>query len=348
MSAPVTVCLPQTLRFERLRRSPGDLHMPEQSPRTFTGGRSSMTQPEIVREHIQSAIQSNRVVLFMKGTQGAPRCGFSAKVCSILEEVGVPFKTLDVLSDAALRDEIKAFSNWPTIPQLYIDGQFVGGCDIVSELFQTGELNRLLGVAAAEAPNPAIRITDAAAAAFAEAQGEGPEKLRLEVGPNHEYDLLFDTPKSGDLEITNNGVTLQMTRATAKKADGLLIDFVEGPSGAGFKIEGPSEPAHVKAVNPKELQQLMAKDPELDVFDVRTEQERSVASIPNSRALDAQGEAHLRSLGRTDPIYVFCHHGTRSRAFAQQLVSAGYRNVHNLEGGIDAWSREVDPSVPRY
>ncbi len=101
-----------------------------------------MTQGEITREQIDSAIKSNRIVLFMKGTRQAPRCGFSARVCSVLSDLGVGFQTVDVLSDPVLREAIKDYSNWPTIPQLYVDGEFVGGCDIVSELYQTGELGK--------------------------------------------------------------------------------------------------------------------------------------------------------------------------------------------------------------
>ena len=81
----------------------------------------------------------------MKGSESAPRCGFSTAVVSILKEVGVPFETVNVLSDAGLRDGIKAFSDWPTIPQLYIDGQFIGGCDIVREMHAQGELSSSSG-----------------------------------------------------------------------------------------------------------------------------------------------------------------------------------------------------------
>ncbi len=122
-------------------------------------------------------------------------------------------------------------------------------CDIVTDLYQTGELGRMLGATASEQPNPKITITNAAAEAFASAPAEGSERLRLEIGPNYEYDLLFDAPKVGDMEVTDNGVTLRMNLATAKRADGLVIDFVEGPTGAGFKLESPHEPAKVKPVS---------------------------------------------------------------------------------------------------
>ena len=104
-----------------------------------------------VFDRIQSDISTNRVMLFMKGNAMFPQCGFSARVVQILNHLEVPFATANVLEDQALREGVKAFSNWPTIPQLYVDGEFVGGSDIVTEMFQTGELETLLkeaGVAA--------------------------------------------------------------------------------------------------------------------------------------------------------------------------------------------------------
>ncbi len=94
-------------------------------------------------ERIQSEITTNPVMLYMKGNAMFPQCGFSARVVQILTHVGVPFQTANVLEDAELREGIKAFSNWPTIPQLYVKGEFVGGCDIITEMFQSGELTTL-------------------------------------------------------------------------------------------------------------------------------------------------------------------------------------------------------------
>ena len=93
---------------------------------------------------IDSEVKSNDVVLFMKGTPTFPQCGFSGQVVQILDYVGAPYKGINVLEDMAVRDGIKAYSNWPTIPQLYVKGEFVGGCDIVREMFQAGELQELL------------------------------------------------------------------------------------------------------------------------------------------------------------------------------------------------------------
>lgn len=95
-------------------------------------------------DRIQADITENPVVLFMKGTPVFPQCGFSARVVQILSHMGVPFKGVNVLEDMEIREGIKAFTNWPTIPQLYVKGEFVGGCDIVMEMFQSGELATLL------------------------------------------------------------------------------------------------------------------------------------------------------------------------------------------------------------
>lgn len=97
-----------------------------------------------VIERIQSAIASNRIMIFMKGNRNFPQCGFSAATIEMFEELGAPYQTADVLSDPELREAIKRYSNWPTIPQVYINGKFVGGCDIVREMHESGELQKLV------------------------------------------------------------------------------------------------------------------------------------------------------------------------------------------------------------
>jgi monothiol glutaredoxin len=97
-----------------------------------------------VKERIEQEISATPVVLYMKGTPVFPQCGFSAAVVQILSHLGVKFKGVDVLADPSIRQGIKEFSNWPTVPQLYVKGEFVGGCDIIREMFQTGELQQVL------------------------------------------------------------------------------------------------------------------------------------------------------------------------------------------------------------
>lgn len=102
-----------------------------------------MTEPAVF-EIIRDQIKNNDVVLYMKGTADMPMCGFSAAVINVLKNVGVPFKDVNILENEDLRAGIKEFTDWPTIPQLYIKGEFVGGCDIVREMFESGELQALL------------------------------------------------------------------------------------------------------------------------------------------------------------------------------------------------------------
>ncbi|MBE9051138.1 Grx4 family monothiol glutaredoxin [Nostocales cyanobacterium LEGE 11386] len=101
------------------------------------------------KEKIDNLLQQNKILVFMKGNKLMPQCGFSNNVVQILNTLGVPFETVDVLSDYEIRQGIKEYSNWPTIPQVYIDGQFVGGSDILIELYQKGELQQLVEVALA-------------------------------------------------------------------------------------------------------------------------------------------------------------------------------------------------------
>jgi monothiol glutaredoxin len=99
---------------------------------------------ESVHERIKNDVTTNQIVLYMKGTNQIPQCGFSAVVVQILNTLGVPFKDVNVLEDIEVRQAIKDYSNWPTIPQLYVIGEFIGGCDIVREMYQSGELQELL------------------------------------------------------------------------------------------------------------------------------------------------------------------------------------------------------------
>ncbi len=109
-----------------------------------------------MREAIQEAIDENPVILFMKGNPEAPACGFSARTVAILQSLGTQFAAVDILPDPRIRQELSALSDWPTIPQLFVGGELVGGCDIISEMYQSGELQQTLGLeeggAAPEAP----------------------------------------------------------------------------------------------------------------------------------------------------------------------------------------------------
>ena len=104
-----------------------------------------------VKDRIDALVKANEVVLFMKGSALFPQCGFSSRAVAILDHLGVPFETVDVLQDQEIRAGIKEYSDWPTVPQLYVKGEFVGGSDIMMEMFESGELQQLVGASAGEA-----------------------------------------------------------------------------------------------------------------------------------------------------------------------------------------------------
>jgi monothiol glutaredoxin len=116
-----------------------------------------------LRDAIAEAIRDNRVILFMKGTPEMPACGFSARTVAALQATGAPFAAVDILPDPRIRQELSALSSWPTIPQLFVDGELVGGCDIVTEMYESGELHETLGVDAPAAPAVEAPAADAGA-----------------------------------------------------------------------------------------------------------------------------------------------------------------------------------------
>jgi monothiol glutaredoxin len=307
------------------------------------------------RAQFEQLVHSSRVVLFMKGNRRFPQCGFSAAVVGILDKLtsddGGGYETVDILRDPSVREGMKEFSSWPTFPQLYANGEFVGGCDIVKDMYASGALQKLLGVE--EAPvapvvPPRVTITAAAAKAFQEAgvDAEG-DVLRLEIDPQFGCDLHFGPKGADDVAVTSNDVVLHLDRSSAGRADGITVDFVEGPAGMAFKIDNPNAPPRVKPITPKALKALLDEG-RVELFDVRPDDERAKASIPRARKLDAEGRKVLFGLEKGAAIALHCHHGVRSRAAGEQLLTEGFTNVYNLEGGIEAWSRDIDPSVPRY
>ena len=304
---------------------------------------------ESLRKHIDETLQAHPVVLFMKGTRRTPQCGFSAQVVQILDELLPSYESVNVLADQALRDGLKEYSSWPTIPQLYVRGQFVGGCDIVRELYGSGELHKLLGVGFEPPAPPKVAVTERAATAFKQAAEEAAQGdvLHLEINGSFQYDLYYAPPAVGDVAVAAAGLSLHLDKASARRADGLSIDFIDQPGG-GFKIDNPNEPPRVKPLTVQELQALLDRGETVELFDVRTEGERKIARIERAHWLDDDGKRVLDGLDRSVRVVFHCHHGMRSRAAAEQALRDGFRNVYNLEGGIDAWSKAVDPSVPRY
>lgn len=301
-----------------------------------------------VKAQIQKAIDENEILLFMKGTRQAPSCGFSARTIEVLESLTTTFATVDVLSHPEVREGIKEFSSWPTIPQLYVRGKFVGGADIIAEMYESGQLHETLGVASGDSEPPKITITEPAREAFAGFLAGSDEIVLLEISRDFQHALsIGPRPESGIISKAGD-IEIALDRLSATRAQGLEIDFVTTKDGAAFKLNNPNEPPKVKALSVTALKKKMDEGLKLRLIDVRRPDEWEKARISGAELLDSDlsEDLHLLPL---DAMLVFqCHHGHRSQRAAEQFAEQGYREVYNLTGGIDAWSQEVDPNVPRY
>ncbi len=302
------------------------------------------------RDRIQALIEEHEVLLFMKGNREAPQCGFSATVVSVLDQLLPQYATFDVLSDGEVREGVKEFSSWPTIPQLYVKGEFIGGCDTVQETFASGELQETLGVAADSAPPAQITITEAAAEQLARASTEAPEgqALRLMVDARYRSKLLIGPKLDSDVRAESAGVALHLDPLSNARAQAAVLDVVRSRGGLAFQVKLPEAPNAVRAMSVKELAALRDSGESFQLFDVRTPEERETAQIPGSTLLDQNEAERIATLALDTKLVFHCHHGGRSQAAAEHFAAQGFTNVHNVTGGIDAWSQAIDPSVPRY
>lgn len=195
---------------------------------------------------------------------------------------------------------------------------------------------------------PHVTITESALEAFRTAAGDAnpDEVLHVAIDSHFHNELFFGPAEPKDLVITTQGFTLAMDRNTARRAHGLKIDFLAGPSG-GFKLENPNESSPVKGTRPAEVAEMLRKREKLELVDVREPAERAKAKVDAARPLDAQYEAELLARKKDTRLVFMCHHSSRSRRVAQQYVERGFTNVWYVVGGMDAWST-MDPAVPRY
>ena len=308
-----------------------------------------MTLDPALKKKIDDLVASDTVVLFMKGSRSFPQCGFSASVVNILNTMVPKYTTVNILSDVDVRGGMKEYSDWPTFPQLFIKGEFVGGADIVRQMHESGELEKKLGGLVAPAKPPELTVTPRAAKELQEALKEGSpgDVIHLTITPAWEHQLDLGAKEASHVTVESNGLTVQLDRASAQRASGTVIDFIEAGDGSGFKIDNPNRPAMVKQIEPKALKALFDAG-KVKLYDVRPEKERAIASIKGALAFDDAAMAAAEALPKDTHIAFHCHHGGRSRAAAEHFLKEGFTNVYNLAGGIEAWSKDVDPSIPRY
>lgn len=201
------------------------------------------SSPDTLKQ-IEDIVKNDKVVLFMKGSKHFPQCGFSATVVQILGEMLDDFKTVNVLSDPAIRQGIKDYANWPTIPQLYISGEFVGGCDIIREMYASGDLHKELGVENKPVKPPTINITESAATELRGALSDsGPDdKIHITIDPGFQHSMTVGPEEPGQVTLEISGLPLALDRGSARRAQGLVIDFVTDGDQQGFKLENPNRP----------------------------------------------------------------------------------------------------------
>ncbi|HEU0033667.1 MAG TPA: Grx4 family monothiol glutaredoxin [Kofleriaceae bacterium] len=303
-----------------------------------------------LKKKIDTLVASDNVVLFMKGTRSFPQCGFSASVVNILNTLVPKYTTVNILSDVDIRGGMKEYSDWPTFPQLFIRGEFVGGADIVRQMHESGELTKKLGDLVTPVKPPTLTVTPRAATELKAALAEGSpgDVIHLTITPSWEHQLDLGAKEADHVSVETNGVTVQLDRASAQRAAGVVIDFIEAADGAGFKIDNPNRPPSVKQIDAKGLKALLDQRKVKHLYDVRTEKERAIATIEGGKLLDQPTMTDIEALPKTTPLAFYCHHGNRSRAAAEHFVKLGFTEVYNLAGGIEAWSKDVDPKVPRY
>jgi monothiol glutaredoxin len=303
-----------------------------------------------LKKKIDDLVKSDEVVLFMKGSRSFPQCGFSASVVNILNTLVPKYTTVNILADTDVRGGMKEYSDWPTFPQLFIKGEFVGGADIVRQMHESGDLEKKLGGLVAPAKPPALTVSPRAAAELSAALKDGSpgDVIHLTITPAWEHQLDLGPKEASHVTIDTGGLTLQLDRASAGRANGVTIDFVEAGGEAGFKIENPNRPAAVKEVDARAFKALVDSGTIKHIYDVRTEKERGLAKLENTKLLDDAAMHEIEALPKNTHIGFHCHHGTRSRGAAEHFLKLGFTNLYNLAGGIDAWSRDVDPKVPRY
>jgi len=289
------------------------------------------------RERIETVLKDHRVVLFMKGDRRQPQCGFSAAATNMLNELLPDYHTINVLEDPEIREGIKAYGEWPTIPQLYVEGELVGGADIIRQLYTSGELHELFGAAKPDRTPPEITITDAAAEAIrqgtANAQGVA---LHLEIGPDHSAGFQLAPAGEHDIVAHANGLEVHFDPASAQRAKGIVIDWVSTVQGEGLSLKFPGA-QEIKSLTVHELKTRLAAG-DITLIDVRPAATRAqLAPLPQARILEDEGYETLAALPKDSALAFICQHGISSQSMAERFAAHGFSNVYNVAGGMEAW-----------
>ncbi|MEO6173290.1 MAG: rhodanese-like domain-containing protein, partial [Arenimonas sp.] len=255
---------------------------------------------------------------------------------------------VDVLADAEIREGIKDYGQWPTIPQLYVKGELIGGSDIIDEMFNSGELHQVLGVPAPVRITPKLSISPAAAIAIRQAMENSDPGVALHLSVDARFQSQFQLKplKGNEILVEAEGVKVYFDLASAPRADGISIDWIEDVRGSGLAIDNPNAPAKVQSLSVQALHDELTS---YRVIDVRPQQARAIAQFPHPHdVLDEDSFESLSTLPKDTRLAFLCHHGNSSRQAAEHFRSLGFSQLFNIEGGIDAWAEQIDDSVTRY
>lgn len=307
-----------------------------------------MSLDPALRARIDALLAANPVVLFLKGTPDAPQCGFSAKTAAAMDATGADYAHVNVLADPEIREGIKVYGDWPTIPQLYIRGELVGGCDIVTQMAASGELHAALGVPAPDRTPPGITITPAAAEMLKQAlanAGEG-YALQVEVDKGFNARLQLAPVDDGAIASESAGIRAQFDLVSAQRARGMTIDWADDARGKGLVIDNPNAPPKVKALTPAQVRERVQAGT-LVLVDVRPADERALAEAPVAHRNFDDGVEELEALPKDTALAFLCQAGARSAQAAEHFRALGFKELYNVAGGIVAWA-DLDPAVARY
>ena len=307
-----------------------------------------MSLDPTLRARIDTLLATNPVVLFMKGNPNAPQCGFSSKAVGALDATGVDYAHVDVLSDAEIREGIKAYGEWPTIPQLYIGGELVGGSDIILQMAGSGELHAALGVPAPDRTPPAITITPAAAELLRKAIDDAGAGYALQIDIDKGFNARLQLAPHDEAAIASDsaGIRVQFDLLSAQRARGLVIDWADDARGKGLVIDNPNAPPKVRNLTPAQADE-QARAGTLTIVDVRPAEERAQAALAIAHQTFDDGPEAIEARPKATPLAFLCHHGGRSGQAAEHFRALGFTHVHNIVGGIEAWA-QLDPAIPRY
>src|SRR5690554_3749233 len=258
-----------------------------------------MSLDPALRARIDILLQDNRIVLFMKGQPQMPQCGFSAKAVGILQGLEVEYAHVDVLSDPDIREGIKVYGSWPTIPQLYIGGELVGGSDIIEEMANSGELNEALGLPPIDRTPPRdVTVKPAAAEMLRGALAEAGADMALALSIDANFRPNFQVAKASAnaIAVETEGLRIQFDPASARRADGITIDWVDDMRGKGLAIDNPNAPKPARQLSAAEAD-ARVRDGKLTLVDVRGAEERKLASVGVAHdTLEGDGRARLEAL----------------------------------------------------